>query len=153
MLASVLLTFQYRLLPTKSQHRALEAILEGQRQLYNAALEERIDAYRKTGIARTYFDQCKALSQWRQSDPEAAALPANLQRWTLKQLEEAYRGFFRRVPGGQAPGFPRFRCRGRFNAFGFAEFAGIRFEDGRIRFKGLTGSLRVHMHRPLPDAV
>ena len=39
------LTYRYRLLPTKRQHRALETILELQRQLYNAALEERIDAY------------------------------------------------------------------------------------------------------------
>jgi hypothetical protein len=38
----MILTYRYRLLPTKAQHCALEAILEGQRQLYNAALEERI---------------------------------------------------------------------------------------------------------------
>jgi putative transposase len=46
----VILTYHYRLLPTKQQHRALEAILESQRQLYNAALEERIDAYRKASV-------------------------------------------------------------------------------------------------------
>jgi putative transposase len=43
---SMILTYRYRLLPTKQQHRSLEAILESQRQLYNAAQEERIDAYR-----------------------------------------------------------------------------------------------------------
>ena len=57
-------TFCYRLLPTKRQHRALEEILESQRQLYNAGLEERIDAYRKAGITRTYVDQSKALTEW-----------------------------------------------------------------------------------------
>ena len=93
----MILTYHYRLLPTKRQHRALEAILESQRQLYNAALEERIDAYRKAHVTRSYFNQTKALTEWRRDDPEAAALPANLQRATLKRLDEAYRGFFRRV--------------------------------------------------------
>jgi len=32
------LTYKFRLRPNKKQHCALEAILEGQRQLYNAAL-------------------------------------------------------------------------------------------------------------------
>lgn len=69
----MILTYRYRLLPTKAQHRALERILESQRHLYNAALEERIDAYRKANIARSYIDQAKALTEWRQSDPEATA--------------------------------------------------------------------------------
>jgi putative transposase len=150
----MMLTCRYRVLPTKRQHRALEGMLEGQRQLYNAALEERIDAYRKQGITRTYFDQFKALTEWRQSDPEGASVPANMQRWTLKRLDDAYRAFFRRVKFGEGkPGFPRFRGKGRFDTFGFREFSGITLKDGRIRFKGMPGSLRVHLHRPLPDGV
>jgi hypothetical protein len=45
----VILTYRYRLLPLKGQHRALERICAAQRELYNAAPEERIDCYRKTG--------------------------------------------------------------------------------------------------------
>jgi putative transposase len=65
----VILTYCYRLLPSRHQHRALEALLEGQRQLYNAALEERIEAHRKARVTRTYVDQCKALTEWRQAIP------------------------------------------------------------------------------------
>ena len=147
----MILTYCYRLLPSKPQHRALEAILERQRQLYNAALEERMGAYRKAGITLTYVDQCKALTEWRQSDPEAASAPLCLQRWTLKQLEEAYRGFFRRVKSGAKAGFPRFRGKGRFDSFGFREFSGIRLENDRLRFPGMPGRLRAHLHRPLPE--
>src|SRR5687768_1778039 len=147
----MVLTYRYRVLPAKSQHRALEAILESQRQLYNAALQERIEAYRKANVTRTYFDQAKALTEWRRDDPEASALPANLQRATLRRLDEAYRGFFRRVKRGGKPGFPRFRGKGWFDSFGFAEFCGISLKDDRIRFKGLPGALRVHLHRPMPE--
>ena len=146
----MILTYRYRLLPTKRQHRALESILESQRQLYNAALEERIDAYRKAGLTRRYIDQTKALTEWRQSDPDARALPVALQRATLKRLEDAYTGFFRRVKAGGKAGFPRFRGRGRFDGFGFRTFSGISWGMGRIRFKGMPGALRVHLHRQIP---
>ena len=144
------LTYRYRLLPTKRQYRALETILESQRQLYNAALEERIDAYRKAGLTRTYIDQTKGLTELRQSDPEYRALPVSLQRATLKRLDDAYKGFFRRVKAGGKPGFPRFRGKGWFDSFAFREFSGISLEGRRIRFKGMPGALRVHLHRPMP---
>ena len=147
----MLLTHCYRLTPSKRQHRALEEILESQRQLYNAALEERIGAYRKAGLTRSYVDQCKALTEWRRSDPEAAAVPLCLQRWTLKQVDEAQRGFFRRLKSGAKAGYPRFRGMGRYASFGFREWSGIGFENGRVRFKGMPGGLRVHLHRPLPE--
>ena len=146
------LTFRYRLLPSRRQHRALEAILESQRQLYNAALEERIGAFRKAGITRTYFDQTIALTQLRAEEAEFRAVPANLQRATLKRLDDAYRGFFGRCARGVTPGFPRFRGKGWFDSFGFREFCGVSLSNGRIRFKGLPGGLRVHLHRPLPEA-
>ena len=147
---SVILTYRYRVLPSRSQHRALEAILESQRQLYNAALQERIEAYRKANVSRTYFDQARALTEWRREDSEASALPVNLQRATLKRLDEAYRGFFRRVKSSVKPGFPRFRGKGWFDSFGFAEFRGITLRGSRLRFKGMPGALRVHLHRPMP---
>ena len=147
----MIVCFRYRLLPAKRQHRALEHILESQRQLYNAALEERIGAYRKAGVTRTYTDQTKALTEWRRSDPEARAFSVYLQRATLKRLDEAYKGFFRRVARGRNPGFPRFRGKGWFDSFGFRQFEGISLKAGRLRFKGLPGRLRVHLHRELPE--
>jgi putative transposase len=148
----VILSYRYRLLPLKSQHRALERLSAAQRQLYNAALEERIDCYRKTGKTRTYIDQCKALTDCRHALSEMGELPANLQRWRLKRLDDAFQGFFRRLKArsGKA-GFPRFRSKGRWEAFGFAEFSGIRFDGKRLRFSGMPGGLKLHLHRPLPD--
>ena len=148
----MVLMFRYRLLPTKAQHRALERILESQRQLYNAALEERIGAYRKAGKTITYFDQSKSLTELRRNDAEFSGLPVSLQRATLKRLDEAYRSFFRRVKVGAKPGFPRFRGKGWFDSFGFREFSGITLDNQRVRFKGMPGSLRIHWHRELPGS-
>lgn len=146
----MILTYQYRLNPSKRQHHALEQLLESQRLLYNAALEERIGAYRR-GVIRSYVDQSKALTEWRHSDPEAILVPLNVQRATLKRLDEAYKGFFRRVRIGAKPGFPRFRGKGWWDSFGFREFVGISFDGVCLRFKGMPGKLKVHVHRKLPD--
>ena len=59
--------------------------------------------------------------------------------------------FFRRVKKGQKPGFPRYKGAAWWNSFGFNEFSGITICDNRLRFKGMTGGLRIHLHRPLPE--
>jgi putative transposase len=74
-----------------------------------------------------------------------------LQRGTLKRLDEAFQAFFRRFKRGEKPGFPRFKGSQWFTSFHFAEWSGVAFENGRIRFKGMPGGLRVHLHRPLPS--
>ena len=85
----MLLTYKYRLNPEKRQHRALEAILEQQRQLYNAALEERIEAYRRCGRTISDVDQSRSLTIIRADDPSFAGVQRRIQRATLKRLDRA----------------------------------------------------------------
>ena len=49
-------TFRYRLYPTRRQGEALAAQLDEARTLYNAALQERRDAYRQGKISLNYYD-------------------------------------------------------------------------------------------------
>lgn len=145
------LTYKYRLLPTRRQHATLTAICEEQRQLYNAALQERIECYRKTGRTLGLFDQTKSLTEWRHSDLEATKCHRRLQTWTLICVDKAYLAFFRRLRmRSNKVGFPRFRGKGRWNSFGFSEFCGISFDGKRLRFAPINGGLRVHTSRPLP---
>jgi putative transposase len=147
------LTYQYRLAPRRTQHRALEKILEMQRQFYNAALQERRDAWRLANKTITNFDQTKSLTQIRADDPDGyGALPNRLSRWTLKRLDEAYAAFFDRLKTNKGrAGFPRFRGLHGWRSFGFTEFAGIRLVGASLLFKGMPGGLKVRMHRELPD--
>ncbi|MDE0240371.1 MAG: hypothetical protein OXQ84_09265, partial [bacterium] len=125
----------YRLLPEKrSTWRRLDAMLDSQRRLYNAALEERIYCYRKTGKSLTYFDQAKSLTHCRKVLPDMAAVPVAIQRGTLKRLDHAFKGFFQRVSQGGA-GFPRFQGRRHFNSFSVV--SGVRIEGNRLRIPGL----------------
>ena len=152
----MLVTRRHLLRPTRGQHIRLLEMLEEQRQLFNAALEERIDAWRKLRITITRVDQQKSLTLIRADDPTGlGASSANIGRWTLKQLDEAFQAFFRRVNHkARKAGFPRFRSTGRWRSFGLLEWSGARVEHGFLLLKGMNRALRVEWHRPLPtDAV
>ncbi len=79
-----------------------------------------------------------------------AACPVAVQRGTLKRLDEAFSGFFRRVKAGGAPGFPKFRGRRSFDSF--SAVSGVRVRGGRIHIPGLGGmAVRRKGGNPYPD--
>ncbi len=72
-----------RLLPqTRDNWRRLERVPECQRQLYNAALQERSDAWRPAGVSLTLQDRFRSLTVCRREIPEMAAVPVAIQRST-----------------------------------------------------------------------
>ena len=147
----MVLTHLYRIRPTRAQHAALDKILEDQRQLYNAALQERISAWR-CGTSLSMNDQTRSLTEIRSFDPAYRGVPYNLSKWTLKRLDDAMKAFFRRTKAraGKA-GFPRFRGKGRWASFGFHQKDGLRLNAGKLLFSsGICGALDLKMHRPIP---
>lgn len=143
--APLILTYRVRLQPTRQQRRALEAILEQQRQLYNAALEERIECYRKTGQSLNDVAQSKSLTVIRADDPAFAGVQRRIQRATLIRLDRAYKAFFRRAKAGAGAqsGFPKFKGSEHFDGFGFDAPQQIKFDGRRLRFAGMCGGLRL----------
>lgn len=153
--ATMLLTYKYRLNPDKRQHAALKRILEQQRQLYNAALEERMLAYRMAGKSISEVEQSRSLTVIRADDPDFAGVQRRIQRETLRRLDRAYKAFFRRARqgAGTSAGFPQFKGWERFDGFGFDAFQQIAFDGGGLRFAGMPGRLRVYVDRPLPQVI
>jgi putative transposase len=84
--------------------------LDHQRELYNAALEERIGAWKWERRSVSYFDQCRTLTGLGEVRPEVMECGVTICRGTLKRLDRAFVAFFRRVQNGETPGFPRFRA-------------------------------------------
>ncbi len=128
--------------------RSFEAAMQCSNDLYNAALQERIDAYSKSKISISKFDQMKSLTVIRSEDPKYAAYPATMMRTPLVQVEEAFKGFFSRLKKGGPAGFPRFRSIKRVRSIGFTEATGWRLRDGKLLIKGLP-HIRLKMHRTL----
>jgi putative transposase len=102
---------KFLLRPTAKQVAALEACLEDTRQLYNAALEERREAWRK-GKRVTFYSQSAQLKEIRAADPGRHGRWAfTCERPAIRRLDRAFAAFFRRVKAGEKPGHPRFKGR------------------------------------------
>ena len=84
----------YRLYPSEKQKNQMIEVLRLHQRLYNAALEQRIEAYSRRGISVTYNMQAKDLTQLRAEFPEYKALNAQSEQVTLKRLDRAFDNFF-----------------------------------------------------------
>jgi putative transposase len=109
-------TFEFKLRLNKSFVEACERELEHSRQIYNAALAERISCYQITGKTLDLSEQSRHLTEARRL-PEVKAHLRTIQRDALERLDEAFKGFFRRIRKGEKPGFPRFKGKDRYHTF------------------------------------
>lgn len=149
--------YRYRLRPTPAQERALLETLARLRELYNAALQERRDAYRLLHASLTAYGQMKSLVEVRKVRPEYAAIHTHLLQDVISRLERAYAAFFRRLKAGQKPGFHRFKGRDRYRTFTFKDAgkgrgAAIVAGGKRVRLFGI-GQVKVRLHRPIEGNV
>src|SRR5215510_1545067 len=109
-------TFEFKLRVNKSFVEACERELEHSRQIYNAALAERISCYQITGASLGYVEQSRHLTDAR-TLPEVKSHLRAIQQDSLERLDEAFEGFFRRIKNGEKPGFPRFKGKDLYHAF------------------------------------
>lgn len=153
--------YKFLMRPTVRQERALGEMLRDHCSLYNGALQERRDAYRhpsKTNIK--YGMQSAQLKEIRAFDPERQGRWSfSSQQATLRRLDKAFAGFFRRVKSGDTPGYPRFRGISWFDTVDFPKDGnGCRWDSTphgpvtRVRFQGV-GHVEVHRHRAVVGTV
>jgi putative transposase len=148
-------TYKYRIYPSKRQESLLTEQLGCTRELYNAALEQRLIAFRRTGGSPSYLEQSRQLTDLRRDCPELLppAMSRSAQQFTLRRLDHAFQAFFRRAAEGQNPGFPRFKGESRWQTLQaqYRKGAIILDERERLLWQGV-GSIRVRLHRPIPES-
>lgn len=147
------LSHKYRLYPSKAQVVSLDKMLAAFCDLYNAGLQQRIEAYRRCGISLRYLDQANELKAVRAADERLALYSYSAEQQVLRRLDKAFRSFFRRLreQKGKA-GFPRFQSRSRFDSAEFRVGDGLTIRKSkRIGITGIPGEVKVKWHRPLPE--
>ena len=98
-----------RLYPTPTQAALLGFLLHVTRELYNAALQERRDAWQMRRHSVTFRQQYAELTGLRRADARLQSVYRELLDAVLHRLDLAFAAFFRRIKAGDVPGFPRFR--------------------------------------------
>ncbi|GHO79322.1 transposase [Ktedonobacter sp. SOSP1-85] len=154
-------TYKYRLAPNKTVENKLHWVLARCRELYNAGLSERKDAYRMAGKSITYYDQQNVLPEIKAKiREEYQDIAAHVLQDVLKRLDKAFQRFFDRCAKGQKPGYPRFQGRNRYNSFTYPDGAGWKLDQqtrppdkkGMVRVNlKLTkiGTVKLHLHRDM----
>jgi putative transposase len=141
-------TFEYKLRMNRKFQLACERELEHSRQIYNAALAERIDCYKTTGKGLNYIEQSRHLTEAR-TLPEVKSHIRSIQQDALERVDAAYQAFFKRVKESAVkPGFPRFKGFHRYHTFSL-KLESVRacpLKGDKLTIPGV-GSCRVRLSR------
>mgnify|MGYP001594116204 CR=1 FL=1 len=142
-------TFKYRLYPTRKQAELLDGQLAEGCRLYNAALQERRDAWRMARVSLNYYDQANQLKAIRAAgDLDLGNSSAGYD--VLRRVDKTFQAFFRRVKAGKKAGFPRFKPRRRFDSYTFPAYGnGCKLRDDCNLYVQGVGLLKVKLHRPI----
>jgi putative transposase len=126
--------------------------------LYNAALQERREAWRMRKVSIAYLSQSAQLKEIRRHDPEGQGRHSfTAQQQTLRRLAVVFEAFHDRAAKGQA-GYPRFKPYQRFNQVSFVAGDGAKWkpaEGGRWALATFqaVGTVKLRQHRAVRGAV
>jgi putative transposase len=145
--------FVFRLYPSRSQRRRLEAVRQTCRHFYNDLLRQRKDAYELHGISITRTEQLRKVKLEKDTSPYALDIHSHILQNVVADLDKAFQAFFRRVKAGEDPGYPRFKGDNRFAGFGFKEYGnGFKIDGRRLKLSGI-GRLAVRWHREIEGTI
>lgn len=145
--------FKYRLYPTKKQEHTLFWTLTRCRELYNAALSERKDAYRMAGKSVSYYEQKRDLPEIKaELREEYQNIHSQVLQDVLLRLDRAFKAFFRRIAEGWEPGYPRFQGRNRYNSFTYPQ-GGYSFTHESRLCLSKIGSIKITLHREIEGTI
>lgn len=115
-------SYKFRIYPSRAQRTRLDETLGICCKLYNAALQERRDAWCIARKSVSCFDQIKQLPEIKEIRPESSMVHSQVLQDPLRRLDKAFAAFFRRAaenrklpPDKRKPvGYRRFRPRARY---------------------------------------
>ena len=154
-------TIQRRVHLRESGHKRLDRVMRACAALYNASLQHWRDAYKATRDnpkpdSVTTFGQFRLLTQIRKDDPEGwGALDRTVGRGVIRRRDRASQAFFRRVKGGETPGYPRFKKAARYRTIEIEDVSPsmvrVAGTKAHIRVKGLP-AMEMRCKAPLPPS-
>lgn len=135
----MLRSYKFRLFTTGAQEAALATMLGGFCDLYNACLQQRIEAYQRRGVSLRYSSQSAELKAVRAVDERLAGYSFSAEQQVLRRLDRAFSAFFGSLKRGGKAGFPRFRAKSMFDSADFRVGDGLTIRNSKRL--GIVGTL------------
>lgn len=145
--------FKYRIYPNACQRDQIARTFGCCRFVYNRALDVKKTAYAKTGKTVSWTELSQMLPVWKR-DPETAWLAqadSMALQQSIRNLDHAYKNFFRRVRKGEKPGFSKFKSR-RHSRQSYRTNGGKVIDCNHIVLPKL-GTVRAKVSRPLQGRI
>jgi putative transposase len=122
------------------------------RELYNALLEQRRDAWTSRRATIGFGTQYRQITELRSADPRFASVYRECEDAVLRRLDLAFAAFFRRLKRGETPGYPRFKPAVRWSQLQFWHGnLALRLDDQQHRVVvPRVGSVRLRKGRRVP---
>ena len=120
------------LFPGRVKARSLSRLVSLSREVYNATVQHRRDAWRLARVTVSRFDEFNEIPGLRALRPDVAAFGNQFVRGSISRADEAFGALFRRLGDGETPGYPRFKSQRRFRTTFYDEPVGwsLRGLDG-----------------------
>jgi putative transposase len=142
-------TYKFKLRPTPEQERMLDRTLMLCRHIYNAAVSERREAWQKCRVTVGYYQQKAELPGIKAEMSEYSEVHSQVLQEVIQRVDRAFQAFFRRVKAGEAPGYPRFHGRNRYNSITYPQFGNGAALDNGFLVLSKIGRIAVRWSRPL----
>ena len=144
-------SYKYKLRPSRRVVEVFEQTLAVCCELYNAALQERRDAWRVERKSISYNEQDAQLKHIRAERSDVAAVYSQVNQDVLRRVDRAFGGFFRRVKAKQKAGYPRFKSARRYDSFTYTQL-GFKLEADKLHLSKI-GTCRVRLSRPVEGKI
>lgn len=144
----VVITYKFRLSPTKAQETALNKWLEECRMLYNNFIFQRKNSWEKEKKGLSLYDQLNLLPELKQTFPNLKMVYSQVLQNVGMRVDLAYQAYFRRVKRHEKPGYPRFKGFGRYDSFCYPCCVDIKFDEESVKLPKL-GIIAGIFHRKI----
>ncbi len=147
-------SYKFRIYPTKAQVKTLEMTLDLCRELYNAALQERRDAWRLERKSVSYFEQQNQLPVIRKIREDVKTVNAQVLQDVLRRIDKIYQNYFKRVTQDKKIGNPRFKGKNRYNSFTYPSpnYSAFFFSDNKLHLSKI-GKIKIKVHREIAGTI
>jgi putative transposase len=114
-------SFKYRLKLTKEQEQQCNQYAGCCRFIWNRSLALKKELWEKEKKSISQFELNNLLLQWKSEFPWLNEAPSQALQQINKDLDQAYKNFFRRCKSGENPGHPKFKKKGKHDSFRFPQ--------------------------------
>ena len=128
----MLKAYKYRIYPNKDQEIALSQSFGSCRYIYNKGLAYKIEKYKNDKESVSYNKLNSLLKELKQDIDWLRLPPSQSLQQSLRNLDTAYKNFFRRNKKGLSKGFPKFKRKFDKQTLSLPQGVSLDFKDSKI---------------------